>query len=226
MGSVIQAVEHALRSTFPHTNFFERRPIHEIRAMLGGTVAATVRRILNERWVNIPNQESWASSFLFVGHVPEGSFILEVHDNLTDTNHIGTGFAAIGSGDIFPYFAMAELAHFQVKARPLREVKLIAYRIIEDPIHVAAFGLGEPIQVIQLEQCAAGAGVATRVPEEQLRVLRDKVVEWKQVENEALSTFVGLGGVVPEQAELPEDDASRPAQVPTAGDASVEGNPL
>jgi hypothetical protein len=55
-----------------------------------------------------------------------------------------TGYAAIGSGDIFPYFALTGLRHYGVANRSMLEAKLIAVRILDDVIHSAAFGIGPP----------------------------------------------------------------------------------
>src|SRR5262249_7736678 len=129
--------------------------------------AETVRALLNNRYVQVPGQDPW-TSFLFVGHVPPGSFIFEVHQNLLDSDHLPTGFAAIGSGDIFPYFAMAGLAHFKIQKRTLGEAKMIACRIIDDAINVAAFGLGPPIQMIKIGKTEGVTGVATRVSDDEV----------------------------------------------------------
>jgi hypothetical protein len=141
-----------------------------------------------------------------VGDAVDGPFILEIHKNLLHTNHIATGYAAIGSGDIFPYYAMATLKHYQMKHRPLQEVKLIACRILQDAINTAAFYLGEPIQMIEIQKKSSGqCGVARKLPGEDILALEDQVLGWKELEGEALTKFVGIRKIE-EAIQVPEVD--------------------
>jgi hypothetical protein len=123
---------------------------------------------------------------------------------LLHTDHIKTGYAAIGSGDIFPYYAMAALRHYRVNQGPLSEAKLIACRILEDAIATAAFGLGEPIQMIEVQKHPSGqCGVAKKLSREDILALRDQVTAWKELEGEALTDFVGIRQV--EETVQPPD---------------------
>ena len=164
----------------------------------------------------VPNEPKPFSDFLFVGDASDGPSMLEIHKNLLHTDHIKTGYAAIGSGDIFPYYAMAALRHYRVKQRPLREA-LIACRILEDAIATAAFGLGEPIQMIEIEKRPAGqCGVARSLSREDILALRDQVTGWKELEGEALTQFVGIREVE-ETVQLPDIAESGPMVGPESG---------
>ena len=190
---VIQCVDQRLRERFPTPTAFEDAGIHAVRDQLSGTVAEVVRALLSERYVEAPGSQPW-TAFLFVGHVPEGPFILEIGPNLLHEDHVSRGYSAVGSGDIFPYFALTGLAHFNVRQRDLYAAKLIAHRVVNDAINVAAYGLGPPIQMVEIQKPATEGEFATahRLSQDEIRILGDKVLEWKQVECDTLAQIVGL----------------------------------
>jgi hypothetical protein len=66
---------------------------------------------------------------------------------------------------------------------------MIAYRVIQDAISVAAFGLGEPISMAEVT-AAPNGGKARKLSADELRVLQDKVDEWRAVEGEAITEYV------------------------------------
>jgi hypothetical protein len=101
---------------------------------------------------------------------------------------------------------MAALGHYRVNQRPLREVKLIACRILEDAINTAAFGLGPPIQMVEIEKRAGQCGVARKLSREDVQVLQDQVIEWKGVEGEALTKLVGIRQIEDSAAVMLEED--------------------
>ncbi len=190
--SVIQCVEHALISDFPAPGSFDGETAWTIRTRLCGAVSNAVRATI-AGYLQAPGSTPW-TSFLFVGCATDGPYILEVGPDLLHHDHIDAGYAAIGSGDIFPYFALAGLAHFSVRTRAMLEAKLIAYRVMDDAIRVAAEGLGPPIQMIEIPKPnSSTASVAARkLSAEDIRILGDKVGEWNQVESETLAQIVGL----------------------------------
>ena len=195
---IIQRVAQALESAFPCTHF-EDTDIGTIREELCSTVAGVVRPLLAERHIAVPGSNP-LTSYLFVGHVPQGSFILEVGAELLDTDHTATGYSAIGSGDIFPYFALVGLAHFKVRQHRLAEAKLVAYRVVDDAIRAAAMGLGPPIQMVEIRRPGAAGerAVAQKLSRDDLRILEDKVAEWKALEAETLGRFIGVATQAPQ----------------------------
>jgi hypothetical protein len=104
---------------------------------------------------------------------------------------VSTGYAAIGSADIFPYFALVALRHYAVADRSMYEAKLIAVRILLDAIQTAAYGIGPPIQVVEIERRDGQCGIARKLERSDVQVLEDKVDEWKRAEAEFLDEFVG-----------------------------------
>jgi hypothetical protein len=131
---------------------------------------------------------------------------MEVGVDLVDTDHTPTGYCAIGSGDIFPYFAMAGLAHFGVRGRHLSEAKLIACRVMGDAISVAAHGLGYPIQMVEVTKATSSAKAhVRRLTADDVRILQDKVGEWKALEADILSEFAN--------PPLPQDPSSQASEL-------------
>ena len=118
------------------------------------------------------------------------------------TDHLPVGYAAIGSGDIFPYFALTGLKHYGVTNRSLLEAKLIAVRILADVIQTAAFGIGPPIHVVEIQRNKGTCGTARKLDRTDVQALVDKVTEWKEAEAEFLTEFVGA----PAAPAVPEAD--------------------
>lgn len=191
---LIQLVNNRLRERFSQPNAFERKEIAEVRQKLSTTIAELLRPLISERYLRLPGAQPATACFLFVGHVPQGPFILEVGQDLSDVEHQDIGYGAIGSGDIFPYFALAELKHFNVRQRTLFEAKLLAHRVVTDAINVAARGLGGEVQMVEVEfpPRPGDKPNVKALSGDDLRVLKDKVEEWKALESDTLSQFVGL----------------------------------
>lgn len=191
--AIMQRVQEHFRLKMPSASHFESKHPNAIRLELVSAVSSVVRDIARNQYLTTGKLEEMLAAFLFVGRSSAGSLLLEVTINLADLDHRSTGYAAIGSGDIFPYFAMAGLAHFDVKNRSLPEAKAIAYRIMEDAINVAAYGLGPPIQIVELTKPTSGFGVARALSSDELRVLSDTVLAWKSLESELLTQSLGIG---------------------------------
>lgn len=212
VGVVQQVQQHLEAACGPHTRFAGKRR-HEIRKDLAEETAKKVREIVG-RAIPIQGAGHPLPNLLFVGYAEDGPFILEIHPDLTDTDHIDAGYAAIGSGEIFPYFALASLRHYNVRNRTLGEARLVAHRVVQDAISVAAHGLGPPVQMVEIAKPnEAGQDVNARIlDDDEIRILDEKVIEWKEAESEALTRFVGL---TPEPA--------RAETMPTATPEATEG---
>jgi hypothetical protein len=137
--------------------------------------------------------QALGTNHMFVGHAQDGPFILVVYMDHIFKDFIDSGYAAIGSGEIFPHFALAGLKHFKVEQRTLLEAKLIAYRVVDDAIKIAAFGLGEPIGMVEIPNPPPGESATAReLTADEIVMLGDKVAEWKAAERETLEKFVGV----------------------------------
>ena len=187
----VQLVQQHLQATFGERTRFRKKKRHEIRKDITAEISRRMKDIY-EQAIQLPGKSTIMNSFIFVGYAQDGPLILEIHPDLTDTDHVNIGYAATGSGDIFPYIALAGLKHFNVRERTLEEAKLITYRIVQDAINVAAYGIGPPIQMIEIPLGADGPGDARKLDGDELRILDEKVLEWKEAESEVLTRFVGL----------------------------------
>ena len=199
---IIQRVEQALCAKFPSPDDLDNKEIHVVRELLASAVAEVVRPLLTSRYIQGPESNPF-TSYLFVGHVPQGSFILEIGPDLLDEDHMARGYSAIGSGDIFPYFALTGLRHFNVREHNLAGAKLIAYRVVDDAIRAAAMYLGPPIQMVEIRKATEPGGLAAahKLDKAELRILEDKVAEWRLLEAETLEKFVGVSREPPDQAD-------------------------
>lgn len=157
-------------------------------------VTHVLRPLVVEQYLNVPDRP-WNTDFLFAGFAQGNPFIVTVETNLVDTDHMPTGFCAIGSGDIFAY---AGLSHFEVRERSLLEAKLIAHRVLSDAIKVAAFGLSGPVEMIEL--ALEGDGLhcdGKKLDEADVKEIEDTVEAWKLGEAGFLTEFIGAPPPVP-----------------------------
>jgi 20S proteasome alpha/beta subunit len=204
----VQHVQQQLQTTFAERNRFKKKKRQEIRAAITAEISKRMKEVYTQA-IQLPGMTSPMNSFLFIGYAQDGPMILEVHADLTDSDHVKFGFAATGSGEIFPYIALAGLKHFDVQDRTLQEAKLISYRIVQDAINAAAYGIGPPIQMIEIPVEKGEAGDARKLTDDELRILDEKVLEWKLAESEVLAKFVGLA---PQPAPAAETAASVPIE--------------
>jgi len=190
---LIQEAMAALHHEYGQTNRFDNKA-KDAKKKIWEAVNKTLRPLLKDRYIEVPNEPPPHTSFLFVGWPPDGPFIMEIGKNLLQMDHLqaAAGYGAIGSGDIFPYFALASLAHFEVRKRTLREAKMIAYRVIQDAIKVAAWGLGPPIQMIEIVKPSKSdeSGKGRALDDAELKQIEEQVVAWKELEKETLSSLI------------------------------------
>lgn len=219
---VMQRVDHALRAKFPQPDLFTKKNAHEIRTMISPVVGEAVREIFGGI-LQLSGQSAPVTAYLFAGSATDRSFIVEIGIDLHDQDHIATGYSAIGSGDIFPYFALVGLRHFNVRNHDLSGASLIAYRIVEDACNAAASGLGLPVQMVEVKKPAGGGEVRSRaLSNDELQMLSDKVTEWKELESETLRNYVGL---LPAKAEVEPLDEQSKEDATAAADNATEVEP-
>ncbi len=118
---------------------------------------------------------------LIAGIFDKKSFILELEKNGGDTiydENLGE-FAAIGSGKSH---AQAIFRPFLYNKRTVEHGKVLAYRVIDDSINIAAFGLAAPIRISILGL----DGVIVDVDDEELSVIATTVQVWREMEVECL----------------------------------------
>lgn len=114
-------------------------------------------------------------------------WILEIDRQCVCTAYAERGFHAIGSAAAFAQLAVALLAHFDVRNRPLAQAKAIAYRVMDIAIQTSAQGVGPPIQM-----WVADHDGARRLDDAELEQLRTIVGAWQELERETLNRAFGL----------------------------------
>jgi proteasome beta subunit len=214
---IMQEAREALQRQFGHGNAFEKAGKLP-RKSIAECVSSALKPLFQGRYIaNIPGLPFPLTSFLFAGYCPEGPIIFELHPDMTTTDHYATiGYAAIGSGEVFPYFAMSNLAHFDTRHRSLSEAKLIVYRILDDAIRIAARGLGPPIQMIEIvkPEKPNEAGRGRLLDDAEVKAIGEQVVAWKELESETLAKLMMPGPQPPEPPEAFEAAAVIPVEEP------------
>ncbi len=188
---MVQRIRAHIMSTYPDLAQFEQMQPTDVKNNLSAAVAAIVRPMLQSRVLSAGNDD--LSEYLFIGHSTAGSFIININQNLNDVDYISTGYAAIGSGSGVSLVVLSNLTHFEPTNRSLREVKLIACRVMEDAIRVASVGVALPLQMIEIVKPTAGAaGQARKLPKDEIDALSAVVADWKELERTNLSDTLGI----------------------------------
>jgi 20S proteasome alpha/beta subunit len=180
---VAQHVRQLLaNSTIGSEAYFENRAAETVAKEICDVIRPGLRAYYSEL-LNYPSSSPW-TSFLFCGWVRDGPLLFELGADLIVSDHRHAGYAAIGSGEVFPYFALASLAHHGVRERSLGMATLIAHRVVNDAISVAAYGLGPPVQMITIP---AGGQAQVR---EDIQAIEDGVRQWQEIERDALQKYL------------------------------------
>lgn len=133
-------------------------------------------------------------------------FVLEVELDGRDTVYdkdYGC-FNAIGSGKGLAQAIMRP--HLRTE-RDLRLGKILAYRVLEDSIELAASGLAKPIHLYTLDL----KGVVTKLDDTELKGLERDCELWREIEREALGRLLSPSQS-DESATVPEPDVSADPQ--------------
>lgn len=188
---LLQKIGYALESLEPTKLTL---PIKGLRPMLFNTIRPVILEAVQAFIPVGPNPQPPMADVLFCGYSGDDPWILEITHTASDVQHEEIGFAAIGSADIFPYFALTSLAHYGVRQRSTAEGRLIAYRVLDDAINTAAYGIGTPIQisVVDRPSDAAQPGRARPLSIDELRALQEAVMGWKKTETDSLAETLGL----------------------------------
>jgi len=127
------------------------------------------------------------TKFLFCGIAGDRPWIFEVIGDGTATRYEETpGFHATGSAAHFAYAAFGLLRHHGVNAHGERGGLVVAYRILESSVTLAAGGVGEPLQYWILSK----SGVRQPSPDE-VRNVKETVGLWSESEKDALGKALG-----------------------------------
>ncbi len=157
-------------------------------ASLRPEIKRTIGKVLkegNESFVPSGHQTHWqGNAFLFAGHTGGLPWILEIGPTGADQDH--DPHSAIGSGDVFAYFAQASMQHLPLKTATDQTGRMIVYRTIATACRVSAFGISEPIQM-----WSATAKGCHELEQAELDAVRDSVTVWHELEADLRPQLVG-----------------------------------
>jgi 20S proteasome alpha/beta subunit len=121
--------------------------------------------------------ETPAVEVLFGGFTAGESWVFEISGNGHDQRHL-LG-EAIGHGRHFAAYAINSAEHYELTTCGLRQVRLLAYRAVNDAIRTDATTLGEPVQIVEVTNEGA-----ERLSTEQVEGVGSSVIGWQQHETE------------------------------------------
>jgi 20S proteasome alpha/beta subunit len=109
---------------------------------------------------------------LFGGFTDGEPWIYEVSaSGIDQRHHFGE---AIGQGRHFAAYALVSAEHYELPTRGLSQVRLLAYRAVDDAIRTDASGLGPPVHVVQITDTGA-----KRLKDREMSGLKDAVTVWQ-----------------------------------------------
>jgi proteasome beta subunit len=151
-------------------------------------------------YVPYPGTQPPSATILLAGFQEGKPWILEISKSGGDTfyGEAYGNFAAIGSGGTF---AHASFRPHLTKQRDLRAGKLHAFRIIDDAIEIAHFGLDRPIRI----HTVSADGSALHVPPEELNAIKDSCEVWRNLERETVGRVLS-----PDLREEPTEEIPSP----------------
>jgi len=122
------------------------------------------------RAMPMPNQQPPIAEVVLVQYDGVTPRIVEIAEDGAPTNYEGSGYQAIGSGDIF---ARSSLYGYKTHELTLDQSKVLAYMTIQKAIDIAALGLGHPIDIWTLAKKGGVATVERICEEKHKNALRD-----------------------------------------------------
>jgi hypothetical protein len=148
---------------------------------------------------------------LFAGHTDGQPWIYEVTRTGGDQEHfIGE---AIGDGRHFAAYALVSAEHYDLQNRRLRQVRMLAYRAIDDAIRTDASALGPPIHLVEVTSSGA-----RRIGEGDLEAVRGAVIAWQGHEREIFDLQPKV------ETDLPPDTGEHVGIEPPASGGSGPGS--
>lgn len=130
-----------------------------------------------------------------------GPWILEIDRRCLCTNYEEQrGFHAVGSAAGFAQLAIALMAHFAPKERPIEHGRLIAYRTMRVAVDTAAQGVGGEIQMWEVTEEAA-----RRLSADEVAEIETAVGGWEEAERNALDELMATGEQEEESPGMPPE---------------------
>lgn len=161
------------------------RPVDWIRPALVKAVVPALREAI-QNYIQLPGNLALpppTADVLISGFTAGQPWILHIARNGADEQHEHRGFCAVGSGEVFAYFAQESVTGFG-RCANLFQAQMIAYRVVDAAISVAAHGFGLPVQMWTIERDSA-----RQLPREELDAIASTVGAWQEASTEIFRGF-------------------------------------
>lgn len=166
-------------------------PFDELRDQLHAAVNEVQKWADDSSVLKSPFQRREGVEVLFGGFTEGEPWIFEVTAEGLDQRHVLC--EAIGSARHFAAYAIVSAEHYELQAQGLKQVRLLAYRAVDDAIRTDATELGHPVHIVQV----TGDG-AKRLDDGELSALKGAVTVWQGHERDV---FLNQDGELPAQTE-------------------------
>ena len=146
--------------------------------------------------------EALKGVLLVAGRDAEGYWLLELDYMAQATFYTDPGFHTVGSGAAAAYVAYSLMREYDPAGRSAADLKLIAYRTVQNCIDTSGsqLGVGGHVQLWSSERNAPFA----KATQKEIEAIENGVEQWRGIERESLGA-VRLGGApAPESVPLPE----------------------
>jgi len=146
--------------------------------------------------------EALKGVLLVIGRDAKGYWMLEIDWMAQATFYTDNGFHTVGSGAPAAYVAQSLMREYEPAGRAVADLKLIAYRTVQNCIDSMGGGLGVGGHV-QLWYSESN-GPFVKAAQQEIERVESGVEQWRGIERESLSQVVLGGAPQPEGVPLPE----------------------
>ncbi|MFH1087539.1 MAG: hypothetical protein V1737_03010 [Chloroflexota bacterium] len=172
-----QVVQKELDALEKGLTGFDKKPCEELRPRLVRAVVPIMQQAVKEFVPVHANARPASVSLCFSGYTCHEGWILEINEQGHHERHEQRGLCAIGSGDVLAYHACQSLQHVFHQDRTLQQCQALAFRVIDEAINTAAYGLGYPIQM-----WTVSSNGAKQLSSSELEAIGTTVRAWKEIE--------------------------------------------
>jgi len=192
-GSGMDCVTCAVRSRFEElakANQLRGNSLKEIQARVakGAHEAAKAARDLWLPPLGDEKRDPPVGEFVVCGYHAENPWVLEIHRNGTVAPREQEGFTAIGSGDTFAYFSVANWRRWGIKMDKLDHAALVAFSLLDDAIHAAPRWLRGPVQIWTMAKpvSSTAAPMIEELSKAKIDALGTAYATWRAAQIESL----------------------------------------
>jgi 20S proteasome alpha/beta subunit len=170
-----------------------RLPIDELRPLLFAVINGVQKEACAE---HVPVHDDALPAhleILFAGYSGGEAWVYEIGVLGHDEVHMHG--EAISHARHFPAYLIVSTLHYNLSARGVEQVKILAYRAVADAIKTDATALGPPIRAYVVTKEGA-----ERLDDVRLRAIEDTLNAWKQQEHDIFRNLLDTGASETETA--------------------------